>query len=230
MSTSKDSKSMKGSVNDLDVNLDNFFKSAITQINRSAEVERILKMPKIDPFSILEVDTTCDDDLIKKAYRHKSRLVHPDKTQHPKAVEAFDILKQAQDQLLDQDNRRFLLKIMSDAESILRKELSVSPKTKSSLPNDTQPPTKLATDLIRSKFRSLILELEWQRKCKATAEAERKAAELLSKEKAKLEILESQKRAREWEQSRDDRINSWRSFQSKTLKKTGKKKVKKSLP
>lgn len=34
---------------------------------------------------------------IKKIYRKKSLLVHPDKCKHPKAQEAFDVLKKAQE-------------------------------------------------------------------------------------------------------------------------------------
>jgi DnaJ-class molecular chaperone len=34
---------------------------------------------------------------IKKIYRKKSLLVHPDKCKHEKAQEAFDVLKKAQE-------------------------------------------------------------------------------------------------------------------------------------
>ncbi|OMJ26661.1 J domain-containing protein spf31 [Smittium culicis] len=218
--------------------LDAFFKTAITQLNRSTEVERILSLPKIDPFSILELEISCDDNDIKKAYRNKSRLVHPDKTQHPKAVDAFDVLKQAQDQLLDEDNRRFLLKMIADAESILKKELADSLK-KNGLAQSSalkqqqqqqQPPPLLPNkQQIMAKFRALIVELEWQRIRKAAAETDRKAAELAAKEKAQLAAEESRKRERDWDQARDERVSSWRQFQNKSLsgRKSGKKKVKK---
>ncbi|OMJ07775.1 J domain-containing protein spf31 [Smittium culicis] len=222
--------------------LDAFFKTTITQLNRTTEVERILSLPKIDPFSILELETSCDDNDIKKAYRNKSRLVHPDKTQHPKAVDAFDVLKQAQDQLLDEDNRRFLLKMIADAESILKKELADSlkkgglahsstqaAKQSSSLKLQQQQPLLPSKHQVMAKFRALIVELEWQRIRKAAAETDRKAAELAAKEKAKQAAEESQKRERDWDQARDERVSSWRQFQNKSLssKKSGKKKIKK---
>lgn len=61
-------------------------------VDRDNEVERILRAFKLNPYEQLGVRFDATDDDIKKTYRKKSLMVHPDKCKHPNAKEAFEIL------------------------------------------------------------------------------------------------------------------------------------------
>ena len=55
-------------------------------------------------------------------YRKKSLLIHPDKTKNPRAPDAFDRLKKAQTELMDEKHRARLDEAISDARLILMRE------------------------------------------------------------------------------------------------------------
>ncbi|CAM9016916.1 unnamed protein product [Wickerhamomyces anomalus] len=76
-------------------------------LKRDKEIERIISAFTLDPYQILELDhenaSTLTSIQIKKQYRAKSLLIHPDKTTNPDAPKAFNILKKAESNLQDQD-------------------------------------------------------------------------------------------------------------------------------
>ena len=59
---------------------------------------------------------------IKKCYRTKSLLIHPDKTTNPRAPDAFDRLKKAQTELMDEKHRTRLDEAIADARMLLIRE------------------------------------------------------------------------------------------------------------
>eukprot|EP00210_Caulerpa_lentillifera_P006797 g6496.t1 len=64
------------------------------------EVERIMKIFKtnesfVDPYEILQVDSKSTDSQVKKAFWKRSLAVHPDKSNHPAAHQAFQILNES---------------------------------------------------------------------------------------------------------------------------------------
>ena len=62
------------------------------------------------------------DSDIKKVYRAKSLLIHPDKTSNPNAPDAFDRLKKAQTVLLDEKLRAALDEDIADARMLLMRD------------------------------------------------------------------------------------------------------------
>lgn len=60
-----------------------------------------------DYYKILEIPRTANLDDIKKAYRVKAKLVHPDVNNSPKANEVFAIVVLAYETLID-DSKRYL--------------------------------------------------------------------------------------------------------------------------
>ncbi|XP_044141916.1 dnaJ homolog subfamily C member 14 isoform X1 [Bufo gargarizans] len=86
------------------------------------EVERLLSMVDIpeedlNPFHVLGVDMGASDVELKKAYRQLAVLVHPDKNNHPRAEEAFKVLRAAWDTVSNPDKRKeYELKRMSETE------------------------------------------------------------------------------------------------------------------
>lgn len=85
------------------------FFAEVREVDRDNEVNRILSAFKLNPYEQLGVPFDADLEVINKTYRKTSLLVHPDKCKHPKAKDAFDALKQAQQTLLNDDLRQELI-------------------------------------------------------------------------------------------------------------------------
>jgi curved DNA-binding protein CbpA len=60
-----------------------------------------------DYYKILEVPRDASTEDIRKAYRNKAKLVHPDVNDSPKAHEVFTVVSEAYEVLTD-DNKRYL--------------------------------------------------------------------------------------------------------------------------
>ncbi|KAM4699606.1 dnaJ homolog subfamily C member 14 isoform 1-T2 [Discoglossus pictus] len=86
------------------------------------EVERLLTMVDIpeedlNPFQVLGVEMNASDTELKKAYRQLAVLVHPDKNNHPRAEEAFKVLRAAWDTVSNPEKRKeYEMKRMSETE------------------------------------------------------------------------------------------------------------------
>lgn len=73
-------------------------------------------------YAVLDLQPGVPDSDIKKCYRVKSLLIHPDKTTNPLAPDAFDRLKKAQTELLDEKHRVVLDEAIADARMLLMRE------------------------------------------------------------------------------------------------------------
>ncbi|NXI47918.1 DJC14 protein, partial [Galbula dea] len=75
------------------------------------EVARLVAMAEVpeeelNPFEVLGVELTASDAELRKAYRRLAVLVHPDKSQHPRAEAAFKVLRAAWDMVSSPERRR----------------------------------------------------------------------------------------------------------------------------
>lgn len=82
-------------------------------------------------YEILEIGINSSEEDIKKAFRHKALLFHPDKNKDPKAKGEFQELKKAYETLINKDKKRVYDAILTPQESIshgqnLRTSLKVS--------------------------------------------------------------------------------------------------------
>ncbi|KAF0035084.1 hypothetical protein F2P81_012842 [Scophthalmus maximus] len=86
------------------------------------ELERLLALAEIpenelDPFTVLGVEVHASEAELKKAYRQLAVQVHPDKNKHPRAGEAFKVLRAAWDIVSNPETRReYELKRMAATE------------------------------------------------------------------------------------------------------------------
>ncbi|XP_061583433.1 dnaJ homolog subfamily C member 14 [Cololabis saira] len=86
------------------------------------ELERLLALAEVpeeelDPFSVLGVEVHATETELKKAYRQLAVQVHPDKNKHPRAGEAFKVLRAAWDIVSNPETRReYELKRMAATE------------------------------------------------------------------------------------------------------------------
>ncbi|XP_004601644.1 dnaJ homolog subfamily C member 14 [Sorex araneus] len=86
------------------------------------EVARLLTMAEVpedelNPFHVLGVEATASDIELKKAYRQLAVMVHPDKNHHPRAEEAFKVLRAAWDIVSNPERRKeYEMKRMAENE------------------------------------------------------------------------------------------------------------------
>ncbi|KAK4046735.1 DnaJ sub C member 8 [Microbotryomycetes sp. JL201] len=106
-----------------DGELERILNQEASTVTREAEVLRVLKAFKMNAYEILELDwmpnAGVTDADIQKSYRKRSLLIHPDKLQHPRGIEAFDLLKKASGELLDADKRKALDETLQDARMLV---------------------------------------------------------------------------------------------------------------
>ena len=159
---------------------------------------------------------------IKRTYRKKSLLIHPDKTSNPNASLAFDRLAAAHQLLMDEKKRSILDEAISDARMLLIREKKLTIDSE----EVKDPDVKFMAEW-KEKVKWVLADNEarLRRRMKAQMQeegrAQRKEEEEIAERKRKREHEAS------WEKTRDQRIGSWREFQSKGQEtKTKKKKLK----
>lgn len=158
---------------------------------------------------------------IKIQYRKKSLLIHPDKTKNTAAPDAFDRLKKAQTALLDEKERTYLDECIADARRLLIRE------NKYTVDSEELKTEEFKVEW-RKKTTQVLLEEEARRRRQLKARLQEEGREQRKEE----EELEARKRKRDqdkaWEDTRDERIGSWRDWQ-KGRKTTDDKKKKKKM-
>ena len=159
-------------------------------------------------YAVLDLQPGVPDSEIKICYRKKSLLIHPDKTSNPAAPEAFDRLKKAQTELMDEKTRERLDEAIADARTLLMRERKLnvdSPEVKE--------PNQEFRDAWRKKTVAVLVDNEARRRKQMKAQMQEEGRE----QKRVDEEVEARKRKRDhevaWEQTREGRIGSWRDFQ-----------------
>ncbi|XP_042296806.1 dnaJ homolog subfamily C member 8 isoform X2 [Sceloporus undulatus] len=158
----------------------------------------------LNPFEVLQLDPEVTDEEIKKRFRQLSILVHPDKNQDDpeRAQKAFEAVDKAYKLLLDQEQKKRALDVIQAGKEYVE---------------------HIFKQAVYKQTMKLFAELEIKRK-------EREAKEMHERKRQREEEIEAQekaKREREWqknfEESRDGRVDSWRNFQANTKGKKEKK-------
>jgi len=176
----------------------------------------------MNAYAILDLQPGVPDADIKKTYRSKSLLIHPDKTSNPQAPDAFDRLKKAQTTLLDEKQRALLDEAIADARMLAMRDLNLN-KDSEEVKGDNDEFAKQWKD--RTKWVLMDNEARRQRQAKADMREQGRA------QRQEDEEIEQRKRKRDheeaWEKTRDVRIESWRDFQKgKSNMQDGQKKKK----
>ncbi|CAG9772858.1 unnamed protein product [Ceutorhynchus assimilis] len=197
------------------------------------QIERLLRpgatYRNLNPFDVLQVepDTTLEE--IKKKYRRLSILVHPDKNQDDpdRAQQAFEAVNKAWKSLENEETRKKCMGIIEEA--VGRTDLMLAEKRKkakkegrSGIPEDDPEKYKHAVYVLTMK---LFADLERKRR----ELADRDQEERKRKRENEIEEEENAKAQKEWqknfEESRQNRVSSWQTFQAQGKNKTKKLKV-----
>ncbi|ORX34103.1 hypothetical protein BD324DRAFT_636625 [Kockovaella imperatae] len=205
-------------------NLDSLLSKSANDLAKEQEVQRVMKAFKLNPYDILDLPAFATEAEVKKQYRKKSLLIHPDKFKHENGLEAFDFLKKAEAQLSDSSKRTEIDAIMTHCRTAVLK--SVLGSGYSTNIADTDPRiTSLRPPLdaqIRAKAKEVFVEDELAKRRKSKLAFANEGAE---KAKAEAEVAARKRKIEEqakWEERRDERISSWRDFSSKKAKKSKK--------
>ncbi|KAJ2057333.1 DnaJ domain-containing protein [Coemansia aciculifera] len=191
--------------------VDRILQLEATQLSRQREVDRVLTQSVLDPFSILGVPHTCTPTDIKLAYRNKSRLIHPDKTAHAQARDAFERLKRAETELMDDDKRKSILTMMQEA----RRELAAEWKREEKGEEFER--------AVVEKYKAIMVDIEWRKRQRLKQELAKEGAASAKEEEAAKERRKRKEADKAWEDSRDQRVSSWRDFQAGSSGKKSKK-------
>ena len=173
-------------------------------------------------YAVLDLQPGVPESDIKVCYRKKSLLIHPDKTDNPQAPDAFDRLKKAQTELMDEKQRARLDESIADARMLLIRERKLTVDSE-----EVKNPDKEFKEAWRRKTVEVLVDNEHRRRKQLKAQMQEEGRE----QKKADEEIEVRKRKREhevaWEQTREGRIGSWRDFQQKGKEGGGEKKKKK---
>lgn len=183
----------------------------------------------LNPYEVLQMPPFAKEDEIKKQYRKLSFLVHPDKNpdNREKAQKAFEAVSEANQTLQDPDKVKKINEILEEARAMVKKSLKEKKKQAKKEGKDKieeeEDPEKLSK-LVHSTTVKLFADYEIKRRAQEEKDAElrkRQREQEIAEEEAAKKKKEWEK---EWEESRTNRVDSWRSFQAGGKKKKKEKK------
>ncbi|KAG2147541.1 DnaJ-domain-containing protein [Suillus clintonianus] len=201
-----------------DTDIEQLLSREASAFQRELEVERILKAFKLNPYDILDIDESSKAEGIKRRYRQLSLFIHPDKTPHARAPDAFDLLKKAESELSDTAKREALDATIAEARLQLLRSHGFSTSTQDDDPKlrGLVPSFKVQ---LRAKVKDLLIEEEVRRRKAIKMNLANEGLEARKKEE---EVATRKRKAEEdktWEESRETRVDSWRSFNNSSKKK-----------
>ncbi|KAK5854931.1 hypothetical protein PBY51_005080 [Eleginops maclovinus] len=201
-------------------------------LTNKQQIDRLLRPGSsyfnLNPFEVLQIDPEATDDELKKRFRALSILVHPDKNQDDpdRSQKAFEAVDKAYKLLLEPDQRKRALDVIHAGqeyvEHFVKEKKKQLKKDGKSLDLEEDNP-EVFKQAVYKQTMKLFAELEIKRK-------EREAKDMHERKRAREEEIEAAdkvKRDREWqknfEETRDGRVDSWRTFQAKGKKSKEKK-------
>ncbi|KAK7748538.1 DnaJ subfamily C member 8 [Cytospora paraplurivora] len=187
-----------------------------------AEIDRILKAFRLDAYAVLGLKPGVPENDIKITYRKKSLLIHPDKTKNPRAPDAFDRLKKAQTELMDEKHRAQLDEAIADARMLLIRENKWTVDSPEVKEPDAEFERKWAMKTVE-----VLIDNEQRRRRQLKAQMQEEGRQQRKEDTELDERKRKRQHEQDWEATRDQRIDSWRTFQKgKTGGEPGKKKKK----
>ena len=191
---------------------------------QDTEIERIMSAFRANAYDVLDLQPGVPDEDIKRTYRKKSLLIHPDKTKNPNATDAFDRLAAAHQLLLDEKRRNNLDEAISDARMLLIRERKLTTDSE-----EVKDPDVDFMKAWREKTKWVLADNEDRRRRQMKAQMQEEGRQQRKEEEEIAERKRKREHEQDWEKTRDQRIGSWRDFQKKGVEPKGKKKKMKTL-
>ncbi|KAI5363167.1 Putative DnaJ domain, Chaperone J-domain superfamily [Septoria linicola] len=195
------------------------------EFDKDSEIDRIMKSFRANAYDVLDLQPGVPDEDIKRTYRKKSLLIHPDKTKNPYAQDAFDRLAKAYQALLDEKEREKLDEAIADARMLLIREKKLTVDSE-----EVKDPDVDFMKAWKDKVKWVLADNELRRQRQLKAQMQEEGREKAREEAELAERKRKREHEQDWEKTRDQRIGSWREFsQKKSGEKAGKKKKMKTL-
>ncbi|KAK4494927.1 hypothetical protein PRZ48_014283 [Zasmidium cellare] len=178
------------------------------EFDKDSEIDRIMKAFRANAYDVLDLQPGVPDDDIKKTYRKKSLLIHPDKSTNPNAQEAFDRLAKAYQALLDEKKRPILDEAIADARMLLIRDRKLTTDSE-----EVKDPDKDFMKAWKDKVKFVLVDNEARRQRQLKAQMREEGRAQQKEEEEIAERKRKREHEQEWEKSRDQRIGNWRDFQ-----------------
>ena len=199
------------------------------------QIERLLRPGSsyfnLNPFEVLQIEPSTTPEEARKVFKKMSLLIHPDKNPDDKerAEKAFDVIKGAMEMMNDPDELSRCREMVTEAKA--RTDVVLGEKRRKlkregklpTVPEDDPAVYKRSVWVLTNK---LFADRERKKRTleeRANAEKKRRIDELTEAAEQKKHQDEYNKN---FEESRDSRVNSWQSFQTKKTKEGKPKKLK----
>ena len=179
---------------------------------------------RANAYDVLDLQPGVPDEDIKKTYRKKSLLIHPDKTKNPNATDAFDRLAAAHQLLLDEKRRNTLDEAISDARMLLIRERKLTTDSE-----EVKDPDVEFMKAWKEKTKFVLADNEDRRRRQMKAQMQEEGRQQRKEDEEIAERKRKREHEQDWEKTREQRIGSWRDFQKKGVEAKGKKKKMKTL-
>ncbi|KAK3714994.1 DnaJ sub C member 8 [Vermiconidia calcicola] len=191
------------------------------EFDKDSEIDRIRNAFRANAYDVLDLQPGVPDEDIKKTYRKKSLLIHPDKSSNPYAPDAFDRLALAHQTLLDEKKRAILDEAIGDARMLLIRDLKLTIDSE-----EVKDPDVKFMKAWKEKVKFVLADMEDRRKRQMKAQMQEEGRQQRKDDEEIAERKRKREHEVEWEKTRDKRIDSWRDF-SKKKEGDGKAKKKK---
>ncbi|KAF8572225.1 hypothetical protein P879_00339 [Paragonimus westermani] len=177
----------------------------------------------LNPYDVLQVDPDTPLSEVKRRYRQLSLLVHPDKNQDDieRAQKAFDALAKAHKTLDDPETSRKCLEVVEEAKDrveqmIMEKRKRLKKANQSTEVEEDDPVKKRHAIYVQTcKLFADLERLRVEEELKQSNDRKRKAQE--QDEERRLVQMDKEWK-KNYEESRNDRVASWRDFKAKKSK------------
>eukprot|EP00043_Microstomoeca_roanoka_P019793 m.230029 g.230029 ORF g.230029 m.230029 type:complete len:241 (-) comp17057_c1_seq1:59-781(-) len=184
------------------------------------QIERLLrpgaKYRNLNPYEVLQVNREDEDNVIKKAFRKLSFLVHPDKNPDrvDEAKQAFDVVNSAYQKLQDEDEMAWVDLVYAQAEEEFPYELEK--KRKEAKKKKEQIPEDASEDQRKESFKRFLMkkfaDLEVEKNKMMSREYKKAQKERQEEEEKQAKMKAEREAQKQWEEGREDRVTSWMRF------------------
>ncbi len=191
---------------------------------KDSEIDRIMKAFRANAYDVLDLQPGVPEEDIKRTYRKKSLLIHPDKSSNPYASDAFDRLAIAHQTLMDEKKRAILDEAIGDARMLLMRERKLTIDSE-----EVKDPDVNFMKAWKEKTKWVLADNEERRRRQMKAQMQEEGRQQRKEEEEANERKRKREAEQSWEKTRDQRIDSWRDFSKKKDESKGKKKKIKTL-
>jgi len=177
------------------------------------EVSRIMGAFRLDAYAVLDIYPGAPASDIKATFRRKSLLIHPDKCKDPRAPDAFDRLERAEADLMDDGKREELDSHFTESRKLVM--------AKHKLTRDSE---DVKEDWfykeVRQMVKHVMVEDELRKRRQRQVKLAQEGREKAEHEKVVTDMKRKREDQRQWDDTRENRVSSWRDFQKKGTKKS----------